>query len=200
MKFDHVFPQPSPDFYYDADLRKPLGMFFPHIKLGGMFMEFGVFRGRSISWIARKVPNEVVYGFDSFEGLPEQWADTPRGAFRLPSPPTNLPDNVKLVKGLFQNTLPPFLKMHPSRVSFVHIDCDLYSSTKFVLDTLRFRLHNAVVVFDEINGLPACEEHEGRAFREFLRETGYSYKLIGHHHQHGAGYQFIAPPFIAYHA
>ena len=181
--------------FADFDLRKSLRQFVVAANPSGLFMEFGVFRGLSIRSIANMVPQKTVYGFDSFKGLPERWADTPKGAFKCP-PPTDLPSNVKLVVGLFQETLPGFLRRRdghlidpPEPVSFVHIDCDLYSSTKFVLDTLRNRLDGAIVVFDEITGSAAAEDHEGRALKDFLQETGAKAELLANHHRYGAGYR-----------
>src|SRR3954466_12976205 len=43
----------------------------------GLVCEFGVFQGRTISYLARRIPSRIVFGFDSFEGLPENW----RGRF-----------------------------------------------------------------------------------------------------------------------
>ena len=159
-----------------------------------MFLEFGVATGASLRRIANKV-TDIVWGFDSWEGLPEALASEGnnvlnwKGEFRCP-PPTNLPANVRLVTGLFQDTLPDFLKTHGGPVSFVHMDADLYSSTKFVLDQLKDRLDRAVVVFDEITGHPVYEDNEGRAFREFLAETGYKIICLGSTNPVGTGAAF----------
>ena len=44
-----------------------------NVKIEGDFLEFGVFQGRSINIIAEKFPDQKIYGFDSFKGLPEDW-------------------------------------------------------------------------------------------------------------------------------
>src|SRR5450432_5940 len=93
--------------------------------LPGLCLEFGVYRGSSINLIASLMAG-VVHGFDSFEGLPENWREGHEaGTFSLPSLPS-VRDNVVLIKGWFQDTLPPFLEEHRGTVSFVHVDCDLY--------------------------------------------------------------------------
>src|ERR1700730_14295135 len=93
----------------------------------GLVCEFGVWRGATINRIARMFPDRTVYGFDSFEGLPEPWRDGyPRGMFRARELPEVLP-NVQLVKGWFHETLTPFLKQTSESAAFLHIDCDLYS-------------------------------------------------------------------------
>ena len=136
-------------------------------------MEFGVAGGVSLQRIANMLPGRTVYGFDWFQGLPEDWATDDgsvhnyRGTFAC-KVPQHLPSNVELVIGLFQDTLPQFLQMHSERAAFVHFDCDLYSSTKFVLSALRDRLPGAIVAFDEFRGERAYEQHEGRAWREFV--------------------------------
>ena len=38
----------------------------------GIWIEFGVYNGHSITYISNFTKN-IVYGFDSFEGLPETW-------------------------------------------------------------------------------------------------------------------------------
>jgi hypothetical protein len=101
----------------------------------GLFCEFGVYQGSSINYIAERI-NTRIYGFDSFQGLPEHWRDGfSKGAFGLDA--QQLPRcaaNVELVVGTFRDTLPKFATDHPDNVSFLHIDCDLYSSARTIFD------------------------------------------------------------------
>ena len=101
-----------------------------HATLDGLVMEFGVFDGRSLKQIAAASPREV-HGFDSFEGLPEDWTHfQKKGRFSLGGElPAIDAANVCLHKGWFDDTLPPFLDTHPGPARFIHIDCDLDSST-----------------------------------------------------------------------
>lgn len=170
------------------------------VKLNGLWMEFGVFTGRSLEQFSRKAPKEI-YGFDSFEGLPEYWdSNNPKGCYSLggKTPPgyivgdnhsmfdSNLPKNwkpwpknVKLIKGLFSETLPKFLKENNGDVALVHIDGDLYSSAKDVLDNLKPRFKKgSIIVFDEIVDYPEYKNHEIKAFAEFLLDTGFNYKPL----------------------
>ena len=154
----------------------------------GLICEFGVAGGRTINMIAKHV-KRTVYGFDSFQGLPEDWGkQATKGAFALPSGPTvKLDPNIEIIEGMFQDTLVPFLQQNQEPIAFVHMDCDLYSSTKYVLSTLAGHFApNAVIAFDEIIGYQDFIDHEGRAFIEFLKETGYSWQCIGRQHQQGA--------------
>jgi hypothetical protein len=165
----------------------------------GLVMELGVAKGTSLRPLANWFAPRTVYGFDWFKGLPENWRDAdgnlhkPAGAFAC-EPPTDLPSNAVLVRGLFEETLPAFCDAHDEPISFVHVDCDLYSSTKFVLKTLeRYGLHDAVIVFDELCNSPAYDAHEGRAFREWLDESGYRVRFLGQHHVCKAAFRLVAP-------
>ncbi|MDP5182780.1 class I SAM-dependent methyltransferase [Blastococcus sp. BMG 814] len=139
---------------------------------GGMALEFGVFEGRSLEVVAAGRGRREVYGFDSFEGLPEDYRPHVRtGAFAVGS----LPDveGAELVVGWFGETLPGFLATHPGPVDFVHVDGDLYSSAVTVLDLVGPRLTaGSVLVFDEFFNFPGWEAHEFRAWQEWLARTG----------------------------
>jgi methyltransferase family protein len=141
----------------------------------GLWLEFGVATGRTISHIAA-LRNSEIYGFDSFEGLPEPWrSGYGKGMFATEIPA--LPANVKLIKGWFADTLPIFLCKHPEKVSFLHVDCDLYSSTKTILDLLAPRLGaQCVIVFDEYWNYPGWQQHEHKAFVEFADRTQLKYR------------------------
>src|SRR5690606_22475959 len=95
----------------------------------GLVLEFGVAGGKSINFIASLVgQDQKVFGFDSFEGLPEAWTSSYRqGHFAQALP--EVAANVELVVGWFDKTLPDFLAEHPGDISYLHVDCDLYSST-----------------------------------------------------------------------
>ena len=146
----------------------------------GLICEFGVFAGQSINWIARQVEGPV-YGFDSFEGLPERWIDGFRpGHFALAKLP-KVPKNVELIKGWFHETLPKFIAEHSDKVSFLHIDCDLYSSTNKILTLLGPQIvPGTVIVFDEYFNYPGWQMGEFKAFQEFIERTKYEYEYISY--------------------
>ena len=153
----------TPAFASDLDLLSAaVKISNPH----GLFLEFGVASGRTISHIA-KVRSGPVYGFDSFQGLPEDWrSGFSKGAFAGNLPP--VPNNVTLIKGWFNETLPAFLAANEGDVALLHVDCDLYSSTKCILDLLSGRLKSGtVIVFDEFWNYPGWQQHEIKAFDEF---------------------------------
>jgi len=140
-------------------------------KVEGLWLEFGVYTGTSINAMA-KFANGPVYGFDSFEGLPEDWREgKPQGRYSLQGRLPDVFENVRLVPGWFDETLPAFLEEHPEPAALVHIDCDLYSSTRTVLTLLRERMvPGTILVFDELFNYPGYERHEIKAFYEFLKE------------------------------
>jgi hypothetical protein len=80
-------------------------------KQGGVALEFGVATGATINRIARNLENWRVFGFDSFEGIPEPWERHPAGAYAQEKLP-EIPANVALVKGWFSDTLPGFVGEH----------------------------------------------------------------------------------------
>lgn len=146
--------------------------------------EFGVFSGRTINHIASLTQSKV-YGFDSFEGLPERWRDGfSKGHFKVEALPKVRP-NVSLIKGLFDQTLPQFVADHHKAVGFLHIDCDLYSSTKTIFSALAPLIRpGCIIVFDEYFNYPGWEDGEHKAFMEFMANSGLGFEYIGYNRLH----------------
>ena len=146
----------------------------------GLILEFGVAGGKTMRHIAKLCPNDRIYGFDSFIGLPEHWVGN-RFSYRnfdQHGVQPDVPANVLLVPGWFNETLPGFLTEHREPVGFLHVDCDIYSSTRYVLTALAERLRpGAVIVFDEFFNYPGFRQHEYRAFHEFVAESGRKYRF-----------------------
>jgi hypothetical protein len=153
----------------------------------GYICEFGVFKGSTINLIAENFPSHIIHGFDSFEGLPEDWILTNeelvqknikhrKGTFSLRKLP-NLKSNVMLHKGFFEESLPVWYKNQPNNffISLLHIDCDLYSSSKFVLNFLNSNIKkNTIIVFDDFYRwdnpkiYKFWEEGEYKALKEWI--------------------------------
>ncbi|MDH3304322.1 MAG: class I SAM-dependent methyltransferase [Gammaproteobacteria bacterium] len=144
---------------------------------GGLKLEFGVGRGKSMRWIAASVEG-TVHGFDSFEGIQEHWNGNPIGSFAQKQMP-RVPDNVEFHVGYFDATLPGFLEKHTEPVAFLHVDCDLYSSTVTIFEALGNRLRpGAIVLFDEYYNFHRWQQHEFRAFQEFVARESVKYEYI----------------------
>ncbi len=151
-----------------------------HASPDGLHIEFGVRTGRSINHIARRRPQVTVHGFDSFEGLPEQWTGWTIGAggFGGEGIP-KVESNVELHVGWFDDTLGPFVADHPGDVSFVHIDSDIYSSARTILRGLAAQIRpGTVIVFNEYFNYPNWKQHEYRAFQEFCEEYHVTYDYL----------------------
>jgi len=149
----------------------------PAVVRGGLFMEFGVWQGNSIRRLIgamRKcgIISSPIYGFDSFKGLPEAWGTLGEGSFNIGGYSPDFQDKgIVIVPGWFNEVLPDFLLNHPGFASFIHIDCDVYSSAKYVLTALKDRIiPGTIILFDEMINVMDYEQHEFKAFNEFLNE------------------------------
>lgn len=150
-------------------------------KVEGHYLEFGVFTGGTIRFIARHVDGRPVHGFDSFEGLPEAWSgfNLGRGGFDRQGRLPRVPANVRLHRGWFDQSLPQWLKDNPGPIAFVHVDCDLYSATRDVLNLIAGRMvPGTVLLFDEYFNFPNWEAHEYRAFQEFTAQRKIAYRYL----------------------
>ncbi len=144
----------------------------------GLVLEFGVRRGTSIRVLAEMAGQEV-HGFDSFEGLPQGWQNEPAGVLTCGAALPEVPGNVHLHAGWFEETLDPFLAAHPGPVRLVNVDSDIYASARFVLDRLRSRIGpGTVIVFDEFIGNRTWADDEFKAFAEFVADTGIAWRVL----------------------
>ncbi|MGK2965768.1 MAG: class I SAM-dependent methyltransferase [Tepidiformaceae bacterium] len=144
-----------------------------------LYLEFGVFQGASMRmWSdALQGHQAALHGFDSFEGLPEAWNEAPAGTYTAHGAVPSFSDpRIELHVGWFSETLPSF-GLSPHDRLIVHLDADLYSSTKYVLDALAESIvPGSILIFDEFND----RNHEFRAFREFTEShRDFAFRLIG---------------------
>jgi hypothetical protein len=143
-----------------------------------LYLEFGVFKGRTTRyWAARlRHPQAILHGFDSFEGLPEEWAGHAKGHIFDAHGDIPVIDDprVRFFKGWFEKVLPTYSVPEHDRLVLI-MDADLHSSTTCVFQHLRpWICPGTLVYFDEMNHL----EHEPRAFDEFMRETRLKFKPV----------------------
>jgi hypothetical protein len=163
-----------------------LDLALDHLRGDGLVCEFGVFEGESLNYIAARIPQQMVFGFDSFEGLPERWREAfDPGAFTTGGRLPQVRPNVSLLKGWFDETLPAFAARHPGPTAFLHVDCDLYSSTRCIFEHLGGSLvPGSVIVFDEYFNYPGWEQHEFRAFSEFAAARRLRYEYLAYNRLH----------------
>jgi hypothetical protein len=144
------------------------------ITKGGIFAQFGVYKGESSNWMLESNKCKELHLYDSFDGLPEDWNEKfKKGHFKCEIP--NFDDNrVVVYPGLFENTFEKFNKI---KFDLIHIDCDLYSATKTILDNIIF-FTDQIFVFDEMYNINNSENHEMKAFKEWVNTNNINYDVI----------------------
>jgi hypothetical protein len=139
--------------------------------ISGDYLEFGCASGTTFGYAHRYASRAGhparLWAFDSFEGLPP--SDDPRdrhplwqaGNFAAPVDQflercamRGIPaSRIEVVKGYYSDTLSatsPLYDRLPQDIAFAYVDCDLYTSTKSVLDFLAPRLkHGMILAFDD---------------------------------------------------
>ncbi|HSX38543.1 MAG TPA: class I SAM-dependent methyltransferase [Chlamydiales bacterium] len=171
----------------DADhMRHAIDLIRPE----GLVLEFGVCTGRSINFIAALCPRTIVHGFDSFQGLPEDWKERGivKGTFGFKDDSFRPPvlNNIRLHVGLFEEVLPLFVDtIHDQSIALIHLDADLYESTKTIFKYLGKHISpGTIIVFDEYFNYDGWENHEYKAFQEFIAESGLTYEYISYNSLH----------------
>ena len=158
--------------HYGLDLREMI------------YLEFGVASGESFYWWLKNNghPDSKFIGFDTFEGLPENWG----GFYKKGDMAHEMKDlktedkRALFVKGTFQQTLTGFTRNHQSDLTnkpkLIHLDADLFSSTIFVLSQLYPYLNKGdLILFDEFN----VANHEFFAFKIFTDTFYVKLRLVG---------------------
>jgi len=149
------------------------------------YLEFGVYSGESIKYFAGINSDSAskFIGFDTFTGLPEDWmcalSITVKGrTFDTGGKhPETDDERISFVQGMFQDSLPAFLEnfRQSSNQLVVHIDCDLYSSTLYVLTSANyFLVPGTIIIFDEFYSVM----HEFRALDDYCSSCMRSYDVI----------------------
>lgn len=150
------------------------------------YLEFGVAGGQSFrDWLSLNTcPESRFVGFDSFEGLPEDWhaGNREKGAFSQNGVIPNIKDpRGSFVKGWFNQTLEPFLAgFTPERQLVLHLDADLYSSTLYVLMTLnRVIRRGTVMIFDDFQ-----PRDDFAAFHHWAKACGRNWRILAARRDH----------------
>lgn len=175
------------DFFslkYDYNKREQL---FEHVILQeGLnnekidYLEFGVANGASMRWWTNKITNSdsKFYGFDTFIGLPEKWGYFPEGHFDAKGQFPDIEDErLCFIKGLFQDSLLPFLSKYENQnKKVIHLDADLYSSTLYIMAILFPYLRKGDVIFFDEFSVPL---HEHKAFSDLSSAFYLQYEILG---------------------
>ena len=158
-------------------------------KVKGDILECGVFKGNSLVRFMTfrdllKIKNKKIYGFDVFGNFPRQQIEEDNifaknhdkqigtgytVSFLKKSLKKKGLKNFKLIKGDILKSLPKFLKNKKKlKISFLHLDLDVYEPTKFVLNQLfKMVSKNGVILIDDYGQVPGAT----RATNEFLKKN-----------------------------
>jgi hypothetical protein len=185
------------------------------------FLEFGVHEGKDIARIAGFVRAKdsqsstndasIVYGFDSFEGLPEAWENGQKdgqgktlfvaGKFGMEGKAPEMEvlkrslklakhgeieiePNVRFQKGWFQDTVFPFFEHHSEPIAFIHADADLYGSTMTFLEEICRRqllVKGSVICFDEFWNYESWQHGEYKAWSEIAETYNLQFEYLCFH-------------------
>lgn len=154
----------------------------------GLILEFGVFNGDSINALADALaltgdPRRIV-GFDSFEGLGEDWVghEVLAGTFDRGGVLPEVRGCIDLIAGWVADTLPDFLATTQEDIALMHIDTDTYTPCKQILELTRSRLRpGSIIVFDELLAYPGWQYGEYKALCESIH-SGWDYIAFSGHH------------------
>lgn len=143
------------------------------------YLEFGVAAGHSFIWWLDKInnPESRFYGFDTFDGLPEDWGPFKKGSFSNNNKVPEIKDSRgKFFTGLFQQTLPDFLKeFDNNKRNVIMMDADLYSATLYALTMLSPYLKKGDIIFFDEFVVPT---HEFKAYIDFVQSHYINLQLI----------------------
>ena len=178
-----------------------------HLVRHGDVYAFGVAQGHNMQLLSELLPGRKIWGFDSFDGLPEEdnaasrievWK---RGMFKAQATPEKLVESAggagraRAIKGFFKDSLTPTLAkaegMRPA--AFVDIDCDLHESTLAALDWLfreRIVRPGTLIGYDDWWTIPCHKRRssrgtvspmdvgEGLAHREIAQRYGVRFQCV----------------------
>jgi len=163
-----------------------INQIFKEISLPGDFLQFGVFRGHTARIIQSLIlSSRTLHLFDSFEGLPEAWGNThhDKGSFFVgkDSIPKFDPKLCKVHVGWFSDTIGPYKEKYKNPISFIHLDADLYSSTKTILYELNdLIVPDTILLFDEffMENEKGISDEECRAFLDWAKDCDRQYQIL----------------------
>lgn len=162
-------------------------------RIGGNFVECGVWNGGSAGTVAvamRDNKDRHIWLFDSWEGLPQPsqvdvtYADEKGKAGLCLGYEDKVKEllfkrlglqseNVSMVKGWFDATIPPH-KESIGSIALLHLDCDWYESMRFCLEELYdMVVQGGFVVIDDYGHWQGCK----KAVDEFIKARNLKVKL-----------------------
>ena len=177
---------PNAVIMFDESKQRMFDYIHRHISEEGWLLEFGVANGYSINSLAARMPDRPIFGFDSFKGMTHDMTgwEVMKGDFNLNGVPPLVASNVELFKGYFDKTIKQWMDTHTGPIAFLNVDCDLYESTKTVLETLGTEriVPGTLILFDEFFGFNGWQNHEYKAWIEFVEKNKIKYEYVAINH------------------
>jgi hypothetical protein len=177
-------PAEEPETFATLDASKSLGRAeaFNHANVDGFVAEYGIDKGNSLIQLCKHFKKDKVFGFDGFEGLPGGvWPGNTihKGMFDYGGKtPFTVPSNGHVTVGWFNKTLPNF-DYKKKVAKYLHIDCDVYSSTVDILTTLQGKIvPGTVITFDDYCNHTNWRQGEWKAWQEFVEKNKINYKYL----------------------
>tara|TARA_B100001057_G_scaffold448168_1_gene488295 strand:- start:176 stop:1852 length:1677 start_codon:yes stop_codon:yes gene_type:complete len=158
--------------FFDAIIKKS--------EVSKPFYEFGVWRASSFKYLIKTFKKG--YGFDTFEGLPEDWdvgdAIEKAGAYSSDGIVPKIKGG-EFIVGKFEDTLPTFFSENRPIASLINFDADLYSSTICALNNSKSIMdRDTILIFDEFIINDSWEQDEFKALNEFCLLNNFQYEVI----------------------
>ena len=140
------------------------------------FYEFGVWRGVAFRYLIKTF--KTGYGFDTFQGIPEDWHGEKSGSYSSEGKIPQI-EGGEFVVGEFEETLPHFFSKPRPKASIINFDADLYSSTICALNCSQSIIdQHTILIFDEFITNKNWEEDEFKALNDFCTANAYSYEVL----------------------
>lgn len=177
IDLDPIYVGDKSSANYELSIHKHLIESTKEVSIKGHWCEFGVRAGRSLNWLIDEYPTQVIHAFDSWQGLPQEWDHGTGEVADMSCDPPTVPDHIQLHKGWFKDTVPLWKQKNTGPIAFLHMDADIYSSTKEVLTSLNKQIvAGTIITFDEfcnfrLSGkMSKWQEQEFLALVEWLDE------------------------------
>lgn len=159
-------------------------------EISGDYLEFGLWRGKTFGYAHRMMHRHgrdmILWGFDSFQGLPDTGEHPDniwyKGQFACTRPQFEAilksrgfrPSEYELVEGFYSESLDQAAhsRLSGRKAAVVYIDCDLYDSTIQVLDFVQsYLVDGSIICFDDFyNYKGDPEQGEQKALADFLQK------------------------------
>ena len=140
------------------------------------FYEFGLWWGEAFRYLVKTFKKG--YGFDTFEGRPEDWHKEKTGTYSSYGKVPKIKGG-EFISGKFEDTLPGFFAKKRPMASIISFDADLYSSTICALNFAKPVIdQHTILIFDEFIINKNWEEDEYKALEEFCSNNNYTYEVL----------------------